>query len=88
MRQAEPSAQLMRGLVGCPPVKRHQCAGATGNASDLRTPLIMSHGGHFDMVLATIDDLFEAMNGERHATRYEAKTMKWVANPRSILCIR
>jgi hypothetical protein len=81
MRKAEPPAQLMRGFVGRSPVKRHQCARATRNASDLRAPLIAPDQGHFDMVLATIDGFFEAMNGERHATRYEAKTVNWVASP-------
>jgi hypothetical protein len=77
MCEAEPTAQLTRGFVGRTPVKRHQGAGATGNASDLRPPLIVSDQGHFDMVFAPIDGFFEGMNGERHATRYETKTMKW-----------
>jgi hypothetical protein len=88
MRQAEPSAQLTRRFVGRTPVKRHQGTRATGNPRDLRTPLILPDQRHFDVVFATIDGLFEAMNGERHATRYEAKTMKRTANPRSILRIR
>jgi hypothetical protein len=88
MRQAEPSAQLMRGLVGCSPVKGHQRPGAAGHAGNLRTPLIVSNERHFDMVFTAIDGFLEAMNGERHAMRYEADTVKRVANPGSILGVR
>jgi hypothetical protein len=87
MREAEPSAQLTRGLVGCTPVKRHQRPRATGYPSDLGTPLIAADQGHLDVVFAAIDGFFEAMNGERHATRYEAKSMNWAVNPSSILRI-
>jgi hypothetical protein len=87
MREAQPSAQLTRGLVGCTPVKRHQCPRTTGYSSDLGPPLIPADQGHFDVVFATIDGFFEAMNGERHATRYEAKSMNWAANPPRILRI-
>jgi hypothetical protein len=88
MREAEPSAQLTRGLVGCTPVKRHQRPRTTRYSSDLGTPLIPADRGYFNEVFAPIDGFFEAMNGKRHATRYEAKSMNWAANPRSILRVR
>jgi hypothetical protein len=68
MREAEPSAQVMRGLVGCSPIKRHQRARATGHARNLGAPLVLPNGGHFDVVFAPGDGFFEAMNSERHAT--------------------
>jgi hypothetical protein len=88
MREAEPSAQLTRGLVGCTPIKRHQRPRTTWYSSDLGTPLIPADGRHFDVVFAAIDGFFEAMNGKRHATKYEAKSMNWAVNPTSILVVR
>lgn len=75
MREAEPSAQLMRGLIGCPPVERHQRPRAPRDTSDLRAPLIVSDRAHFDMVRAAIDGFLEAVHGKRHTTRYEARTV-------------
>ena len=88
MGEAEPSAQLMRGLVGCSPVKRHQRARATRHAGNLGAPLVLPDGGHFDVVFAPVDGFFEAVNVERHATRCEAKSVNWVARSGSILCGR
>jgi hypothetical protein len=61
--EAEPSTELLRGLVGRPSVKRHERARTAGRFCDLRAPFVETDGGYLDAVLAAIDDLFEVMHG-------------------------
>lgn len=62
MREREPSAQLLRGLVRRIPVERHECRRSAGQARDLGPPLAEPDAGDFDVILATIDDFVESMN--------------------------
>ena len=61
MGQRQPFGELKRRFVGRLAVKRHHRCGHAGHSTQLRTPAV-AHGGHFDLVRATADGLFVAMN--------------------------
>src|SRR6188474_2901460 len=62
VRDLQPPAQVTCRFVGRLPIERHQCCRTAGNPRDLRPPLAEADAGHFDLVFASVDDLFEAMH--------------------------
>ena len=63
MREAEPAAEVFRGLVRRSAVERHQRAGAARYFRDLRAPFVEADGRHLDPILAAMDGLLEEMHG-------------------------
>jgi hypothetical protein len=61
MSQRQPLGELKRRFVGRLAVKRHHRCWHAGHSAQLRTPAI-AHSGHFDLVRATADGFFVAMN--------------------------
>jgi hypothetical protein len=61
VRQRQPLGELVRSFVGCLTIKRHHRGWHAGRAPQLGAPPI-AHRRDFDLVRATTDGFFEAMN--------------------------
>jgi hypothetical protein len=61
MCQGQPLPQLVGGFIGRRSVKRHHCGRHARTPSELRPPPV-TDAGHFDLVGAPADGVFEMMN--------------------------
>ena len=64
--ESDPRAELVRRLVRCPAVERHERGRNTGDSDDIGAPSIGRDRLDLDEVRASPDDFFEAMNGGGH----------------------
>ena len=63
MGEHEPVGQLLHGLLGRGAVERHQRGRAAGGAHQVRAPPLRIDEHRFDLVRASVDGLFDAMDG-------------------------
>jgi len=66
MRPSEPVEQVPRGLVWRRSIKRHQRRWNSRDPDDVGSPAMGVDGHDLDLVHATTDGFFKAMNGRLH----------------------
>jgi hypothetical protein len=71
VREGEPSAQMLSSLTGGSAIERHERRRAAGCPGDLGPPLVGTNTRDLYEVLATVDNLFEAMNVHVDAPRIQ-----------------
>jgi len=67
VRSRQPVAQVPCGLVWRRSIKRHQRRWNSRDADDVGPPALGVDGHHLDLVRATTDGLFKAMNSRMHS---------------------
>src|SRR5690349_24089624 len=67
MRPSEPVEQVPRGLVWRRSIKRHQRRWNSRDPDDVGSPAVGVDGHDLDLVHATTDGFFKAMNGRLHS---------------------
>lgn len=66
VRARQPPAQLVRRILRCRAVERHQRGRPPRNPYDVGAPPVLSDGGDLDLIRMTGDELFKSMDDIGH----------------------